>query len=96
MDPLSTYLLALLKSEGECNSRAFKRYSDSLIEMGYWLLFRPVDCAGMALPMTSIERECRLIDEFPSHYTETEECDSFDVTVYVYQDTSTCAAVWRS
>ncbi len=90
MDPLSAYLLSVLKNEKTCDSRAYLSHSEALEELGYWLMQRPRNCPREKMPPCKLTQECQLIDEFPSHVSVVRVDDrlyeGFDIMVDVYAD----------
>lgn len=87
MDPLSAYLLSVVRGEASSDTQAFIKSEQALQEMGYWLLRLPSGWTRSQMPETAISRDCRLIEEFPSY----EPCigkgyDGFATIVEVYAD----------
>ena len=86
MSPLAVYLLSVLKREESNATRAYHEHEDALIELGYWLLSRPVGCDPNKMSPCKIEQECRLVEEFGSYCPPDYGCGGFDVVVEVYAE----------
>ncbi len=86
MDPLSAYLLSVLKNEATCETRTYLDHCQALEELGYWMMQRPRNCPREKMPLCKITEECQLVDEFPSHVPAFDGYDGFDVMVDVYAD----------
>lgn len=86
MDPVSSYLLSVVKREKTNDTRTYREYSDSLSEMGYWLLIRPIGYSREQMPPCKISDECDLIDEFTIYSPPVAGCPGHDVVVEVYAE----------
>lgn len=86
MDPLSAYLLSVMRNEATAETRRFLDCEAALNELGYWFLFRPEWLSLEELCPTTISAECRLVEEFRSRYPKTDCCGGFNAVVSVFAD----------